>query len=191
MGCGLGYVAYMLSLKDDVNKVTIVELDKDVKTMFETYLKPQMNSKINIVEGDALEYLEVADISNYDYCSVDIWHGGMEMYPIYVKCLLLEQKHKNTKFHYWLEEDLHLILETVWLIAYKKLINNEPINGDVQQFIDIFNSQNIKTVEDVKAFLMAPKREIITSWALKNPTVAKDQDNLSIVIAKMLQRKRI
>lgn len=189
MGCGLGYVAYMLSLKDNVDEITIVELDKDIKTMFETYLKPQMNSKISIIEGDALEFLDVEDISKYDYCSVDIWHGAMEMFPIYTKCLLLEQKHKNTHFHYWLEEDLHSLLETVWIMILRKRANGNPINKDLEMFTTILDDNNIKTVEDIKKFLMTPKRELITAWALKNRDAANNQGSLALLIDKALRNR--
>lgn len=40
LGCGLGYVAYILSLKENVEEVTIVELNSDIKKMFKKYLKP-------------------------------------------------------------------------------------------------------------------------------------------------------
>lgn len=189
MGCGLGYVAYMLSLKDEVEEITIVELDRNVKAMFETYLKPQMNSKISIIEGDALEFLEVEDISKYDYCSIDIWHGAMEMFPIYTKCLLLEEKHKDTKFHYWLEEDLHTLLETIWIMILRKRANNDPINRDLEMFTSILDKNNINTVEDIKKFLMTPKRQIITDWALANRDSARNQENLSLVIEKTLKNR--
>lgn len=178
MGCGLGYLAYMLSIKDNVDKVTIVELDKKIKTMFEICLKPQMNSKIEIVEADALEFLNVEDISKYDYCSVDIWHNALELFEIYPRLLLLEQKHKGTKFHYWIEEDMHVVLERVWMMLIQRKLNGQDIGNDFRLFTDILNSQNIETVEDIKSFLLAPKREIITKWALENPECAIKQKSL-------------
>lgn len=189
MGCGLGYVAYMLSIKDNVDLVTIVELDPFVKSMFGTYLKPQMNNKISIVLGDALEFLDVKDLSKYDYCSIDIWHGAMEMFPIYTKCLLLEQKHKNTKFHYWLEEDLHCVLETIWIILLKRKFNDEKISKDLKIFSDIMESHSINTEEDIKTFLTSPKRKIITEWALNNPDAARNQTNLNPLIQKALKNR--
>lgn len=178
MGCGLGYLAYMLSVKDSVDKVTIVELDKNIKTMFETYLKPQMNNKIEIIEADALEFLSVEDISKYDYCSVDIWHGALELFEIYPRLLLLEQKHKGTKFHYWVEEDMHVVLERIWMMLIQRRLNGQDIGSDLRLFTDILNSQNIETVEGIKSFILAPKREIITKWALENPESAVKQKSL-------------
>lgn len=187
MGCGLGYLAYMLSIKDNVDKVTIVELDKRIKTMFEVYLKPQMNDQIEIIEADALEFLDVEDISKYDYCSVDIWHGALELFEIYPRLLLLEQKHKGTKFHYWIEEDMHNILERIWLMLIQRKLNGQYISEELKMFIDILNSKRIETVEDIKSFILAPKREIITQWALENPESAVKQKSLIQSIRSLKQ----
>ncbi len=172
MGCGLGYVAYMLSLKEEVEEITIVELDSDVKKMFELYLKPQMNSKIHIVKGDAIEFLKRENLSMYQYCSVDIWHGAFEMFPIYLKCLLLEVHHPKTKFHYWLEEDLYIVLETFWIILLRKLVNSELTNKKAEIFTNILFDQNIETLEDIRKFILAPKRQFIKEWVLNHPKEA-------------------
>ena len=185
MGCGLGYVAYMLSLKDDVEEVTIVELDPDVKSMFETYLKPQMNNKINIFLGDAIEFLKSEDISMYQYCSVDIWHGVTDMFPIYLKCLLLEQKHPKTKFHYWLEDELHICLEEIWITLLQRVINNKCSEKNLDIFTDTLSKQNIETVEDIKRFFNAPKRPIIKEWALNHPDEAYNFEGLPKTLSNL------
>ncbi len=183
MGCGLAYVAYMLSLKADVNEITIVELDPNVIMMFQKYLKPQMNDKIKIMHGDAIKILQYADISKYQYCSVDIWHGAMDMFPIYLKCLLTEQRHPKTKFHYWLEEDLHVALECIWIQLMKPFIMDELKNEYLGIFDDILKMQNIKTVEDIRNFLLADKRPIIRKWIMDNPNEAYNT-NLVKILAK-------
>lgn len=188
MGCGLGYVAYMLSLKKDVEEITIVELDPGVIQMFLRYLKPQMNSKINIVQADVMEFLEKEDISMYQYCSVDIWHGIKDMFPIYLKCLLLEQKHPKTKFHYWLEEDLHVCLESTWLTILKDVINQKNPNEKSDVFTEILKMQNIETVDDVRSFMLAPKRPIMIDWAINNPEDAYNHESLDETLKKLYRR---
>ncbi len=185
MGCGLGYVAYMLSLKKEVEEITIVELDPGVIQMFLRYLKPQMNSKINIVQADAMEFLEKENISMYQYCSVDIWHGAKDMFPIYLKCLLLEQKHPKTKFHYWLEEDLHVCLESTWLTILKDVINQKNSNGKSDVFTEILKMQNITTVDDVRNFMLTPKRPIMIDWAINNPSEAYNHESLDDTLKKL------
>lgn len=187
MGCGLGYVAYMLSLKDKVEEITIVELDLDVKKMFEIYLKPQMNNKINIVQADAIQFLESENISMYQYCSVDIWHNVSEMFPIYLKCLLLEERHSQTKFHYWLEEDLHKALESVWINLLNKVIDKEIAKNSSGTLIEILNMQNVETVEDIRKFITVPKRKIIKDWALQNPEEAYNHEGLIKDLVKVLK----
>lgn len=185
MGCGLGYVAYMLSLKKDVEEVTIIELDPDVKKIFEIYLKPQMNNKINIFQGDAIQFLERENISMYQYCSVDIWHGATDMFPIYLKCLLLEQRHPETIFHYWLEEDLHRALENTWISFLKDVINKKYSETKQNIFTGVLYMQNLETVEDIKRFLNAPKRPIIKEWALQNPKEAYNHEDLIRTLIKL------
>ena len=188
MGCGLGYVAYMLSLKENVDEVTIVELNPDIKKMFETYLKPQMNNKINIFLGDAIQFLENEDLSAYQYCSVDIWHDLIEMFPIYLKCLLLEQRHPQTKFHYWLEDDLHKAFESSWILLLKKFINGNHSEENPEFFTDVLKMQNIETIEDIRKFIAAPKRAIIQEWAFQHPKEVHNFEGLYKTLSK-IQRK--
>lgn len=178
MGCGLGYVAYMLSLKEEVEEVTIVEINPYIKKMFETYLKPQMNSKINIVLDDAIRFLEEENISIYQYCSIDIWHDSKDMFPLYLKCLLLEEKHPETKFHYWLEEELHKGLEATWIKMLYNVLDSEDKQLKKEIFTDILKMQNMETVEDIKSFILAPKRPLIKNWVLQNPQEAYNNEGL-------------
>lgn len=186
MGCGLGYLAYMLSLKKDVEEITIVELDPDVIQMFLRYLKPQMNSKINIVHANAIDFLEKEDISMYQYCSVDIWRGMSDMFPIYMKCLLLEQKHPKTEFHYWLEEELHTSIESACLPLLKDVISEKRSSEKKDIFTEILKMQNIATVDDVRNFMLAPKRPIMKDWAINNPGEAYNQENLNEILRKTI-----
>ena len=48
LGCGMGYFAYMVSLKEDVESITIVELEQSVINLFEIYLLPQFENKDKI-----------------------------------------------------------------------------------------------------------------------------------------------
>lgn len=187
MGCGLGYLAYMLSIKADVEEVTIIELNPQIKLMFERHLKPQMNRKINIYQGDALEFLATENISMYQYCNVDIWHGMPDMLPLYMKCLMLEQRHPNTKFHYWLEESLHTAMETIWIILMKESLDQRITSSEPELFIDILNGQNLETVDDIKRFIKSYKRPLIQDWVLKHPEEASTYDGLTKKLSKSLK----
>ena len=41
LGLGMGYAAYMMHLKDNVSKVTVIEHDPEVIELFEKYTLPQ------------------------------------------------------------------------------------------------------------------------------------------------------
>ncbi len=179
MGCGLGYVAYMLSLKEEVEEVTIIELNPYIKKMFETYLKPQMNRKISIFEGDALAFLEHENLSMYSYCSVDIWHGAMDMFPIYLKCLRLEERHPNTKFHYWLEDDLHRAMETLWILLTEQYLNGKLKTTKSDIFMDILKTQPVESIEEIRSFLLSEKRPLIKDWVLNHSREVSEQQDIN------------
>jgi hypothetical protein len=56
-GLGLGYYAFMISEKDDVESITVVEMNDDVIKLFTTYVLPQFKNahKIKIFKKDAFE----------------------------------------------------------------------------------------------------------------------------------------
>ena len=75
-GLGLGYYAYMVSEKEDVESLTIVEISDKVIELFETYILPQFphKEKIRIVKSDAFLYAEkVMPKENFDLAFVDTW----------------------------------------------------------------------------------------------------------------------
>ena len=65
-GLGLGYFAYMCSIKNNVNGITIVEKDKNVIELFEKYILPQFEykDKIKIVNSDAFDF--ASNMSGFD-----------------------------------------------------------------------------------------------------------------------------
>lgn len=103
-GLGLGYFAYMSSIKDSVKSVTIVERDRDVIKMFEEFILPQFEfkDKINIVNSDAFEFAK--SMTGYDCAFVDLWHDVSDGVEIYLKMKDLEKN--NIKYYYWIEESL-------------------------------------------------------------------------------------
>ena len=108
-GLGMGYFAYMASLKENVSSVTIVERDKNVISLFKTHILPyfQNADKIKIVESDAFDYVKNQMSSEgFDYAFVDLWHDTSDGVDLYVKMKKLEHFSKNTKFEYWIEKSI-------------------------------------------------------------------------------------
>ena len=107
-GLGLGYFAYMCSLKDNVEKVVIVEKDEDVIRLFKENILSQFEfkSKIEIVQSDAYEFLSNMTEDICDYVFVDIYHDASDGVKVYQKFKPFEVKLKNIKFDYWIEKTI-------------------------------------------------------------------------------------
>ena len=105
LGLGMGYVPYMMSLKDDVKSITIVEKDKEIIELFKKVLLPQfMNkNKIKIIEDDAISYLNKSN--KYDYIFADLWHDPEDGLSLFVQ---LKRISKNIDC--WLEVSLYQML---------------------------------------------------------------------------------
>ncbi len=112
-GLGLGYFAFMCARKEDVERVTIVELDDNVITLFKEMLLPNFVNpeKIEIVKADAFEFAKhEAPKRNFDYIFADIWHDPSDGVEAYKKFKELEHLCSNTKFDYWIEKTLKLYM---------------------------------------------------------------------------------
>lgn len=107
-GLGLGYFAYMASLKDNVKYVTIVEKDKEVIELFETYILPQFENKdkIKIINIDA--YIYAKSKPKYDYVFIDIWHDVSDGKNAYLEFKKLEVP--EVKYSYWIENTIKCYL---------------------------------------------------------------------------------
>jgi hypothetical protein len=108
-GLGLGYFAYMVSLKEKVQSITVIERDKEVIQLFEHYILPQFQhkEKVEIIFADAFEYAEkqMPD-KNFDYAFVDLWHDVSDGLEMYLKMKKKEHLCSQTKFFYWIENSL-------------------------------------------------------------------------------------
>jgi len=110
-GLGLGYFAYMASLKENVKSVTIVEHDARVIELFRRYILPQFHQreKIEIVLDDAFLFMEKQMPGrNFDYAFVDLWHDVSDGLELYLRTKKLEHLSPATKFLYWVEDSLLL-----------------------------------------------------------------------------------
>lgn len=163
-GLGLGYYAYMVSLKDDVSEVKIVEKDKEIINLFLNYILPQFpyKNKIEIIEDDAFNYLDKNRMDS-DYAYFDLWHSPNDGLPMYLKIKEYENNYSKTKFTYWLKESIlalyrrmKITLLEEALMGYKDK-NYLKAKTEEDQLINelYFKTKNIpiNTIEDVIAFL--------------------------------------
>ena len=108
-GLGMGYFAYMASLKEDVYSITVIEREPDIISLFKEYILPEFEykDKINIIQSDAFTYAEnFAAKENFDYAFVDIWHDALDGLELYIKTKKLEKLSPRTKYDYWAEKTL-------------------------------------------------------------------------------------
>ncbi len=108
-GLGLGYYAYMVSEKAEVDEVTVVELSEGVIKLFSEHILPKMPNrhKIKIVNADAFEYAEnIMPNEKFDYAFVDTWRDASDGAPMYKRMRELERLSPDTEFSYWIENFL-------------------------------------------------------------------------------------
>lgn len=117
-GLGLGYYAFMVSEKENVSSVTVIERDKNVISLFQKYLLPQFphGDKIRIVQADAFDYLKHEMRHNaFDFAFADIWHDISDGLPLYLKFRKAEQACPGVQFKYWIEPSMLVFLRSLML----------------------------------------------------------------------------
>ena len=127
-GLGLGYYAYMASMKDEVESVTVVELSDKVVELFKRHILPKMPraDKINIVNADAFEYAEhIMPEIGFDVAFVDTWRDASDGAPMYERMKTLEKYSPNTKFLYWIE---NFLISRLRALKYADIMENKPEN---------------------------------------------------------------
>ncbi|MFA6755073.1 MAG: hypothetical protein WCR97_01000 [Bacilli bacterium] len=140
LGLGLGYYPYMISNKDSVKDVTIIELDKDVIDIFNRFILPQFKykNKIHIINMDAIKYLKETNLNIYNYIFIDLYHNPIDGLPFYLEISKLEDIYKDITFSYWIKESI-LALKYRYLISLKEELYNGSTYKD---YIDESNIDN-------------------------------------------------
>jgi len=147
-GLGLGYYAYMVSLKDNVESVTVIEKSREVISLFERYILPYFPypEKIRIINDDAFEYAEYKmPKEQYTYAFVDTWRDASDGAPMYKKMKNLEKLNPNTKFSYWIEN---------FLISRLRALKYEEILGTAQGLPPVSYDEFICQIEDIEKLIM-------------------------------------
>ena len=108
-GLGLGYYAYMVSCKESVESITVVEKSEDVIALFKEFILPQFShpEKVKIVNADAFEYAKhTMPAEGFDVAFVDTWRDASDGAPMYERMKALEHLSPSTEFLYWIENFL-------------------------------------------------------------------------------------
>lgn len=115
LGLGLGYYQYMISNLNSVNKIIIVEKNKEVISLFNKYIFPYFKNKekIKIINEDAFNYLS-NNHDNYDLVYFDIHHDENEGLKYLLDLINSKIKIKNLSF--WIEKSI-LIFARRYLLS--------------------------------------------------------------------------
>lgn len=108
-GLGLGYYAYMVSEKENVDSITIVEINDDVIQLFKEHILPQFPNadKVNIIKTDAFKYAQQHMAKGqFDFVFTDLWHDVSDGIDMYLKMKEYEKCSPHSVFMYWIEKSI-------------------------------------------------------------------------------------
>ena len=130
LGLGLGYFPFMVSLKENVKSVTIIEKDSTIIRLFKKHILPSFpnKDKIHIVEDDAFKYLNNSKL-DFDYLFIDLWHSPEDGLPMYLKCHKILRNKYHGKVFYWLEKSLLAMLRRCFLTLIEEQLNDVKENN--------------------------------------------------------------
>ena len=105
LGLGMGYVPFMMAVKQEVKSITIIEKDPEIIGLFNSLILPSFKNKekIKIVEDDAINF--VKKNNKFDYIFADLWHSPEDGLSLFVQ---LKRIDKNIDC--WLEESMYALL---------------------------------------------------------------------------------
>lgn len=108
-GLGLGYYAFHCLLKPDVRRVTVVERDPDIISLFRALLLPHFPrpDALEIIQADAFDFAP-KHLPAYDVVFTDLWHDVSDGLPLYQRMKALEVP--GVKYLYWIEQTLRCYL---------------------------------------------------------------------------------
>lgn len=175
-GLGLGYFPYMCSLKDDVNSITIVELNKNVIDMFKECILPQFNTdiEINIIHGNMFDYFNEEFLNKFDYTFVDVWKNNEDGIELLTK--LFEQLNYKGNIDYWIEFSCFSTIRMLMFIYFKSIAKKDltkalsNFSGELKDYLTkihrYFRQKDIvvTTSDELKDYLYDIKliREILS-----------------------------
>ncbi len=131
-GLGLGYYAYMVSEKDEVESITVVEKSEKVIKLFEKYILPQFpnKEKVRIINSDAFEYAEnTAPGEGYDVIFADIWRDSSDGLELYERFKQLEPRCEGAIFLYWIEGFIRSRKRALKFTEYRDIVNSGKDNS--------------------------------------------------------------
>ena len=164
LGAGMGYFAYLASLNDNVESVTVMDANPLALEIFQGEILPLMPTKdeIYIESGAYLDYLENIEKSDYDYVFVDFWCGSSDL-ELYMKIKDIDRKKPEIEFAYW-NESMHIRFLQQYLVMYSisVMMPDHPGPDNLSEVVDkrmldyvaaITEDCAVKSPEDLKSLV--------------------------------------
>ena len=142
LGLGLGYYPFMISNKDEVKEVIVIENDNSIINLFNKHLLNQFpnKDKIKIIKDDAFSYLFKEKERAFDMVFADIWHDANDGILPFIRLKEIEGR-LNIPFMYWLDTSLlAMVRRSIITILVEHLENDNPrydiANNDLDKAIN-------------------------------------------------------
>ena len=116
-GLGLGFFAYHAAEKENVERVTVVDISPDVIDLFRTHILPQFphKEKVELICADAFDFAEHQMGGNFDFVVADIWHDAGDGCDLYLRMKEYQPRFPEIDFTFWLEDTLKCYLDkSLW-----------------------------------------------------------------------------
>ena len=157
LGLGLGYYAYMVSLKEEVKEVHIVEMDLELIQLFNKHLLPLFPhpEKIHIHKADAFYFIKDIKDKDYDFIFSDLWHDASDGTDAYLKLKKHFINFKCTQCSYWIENSIisHLRMMVINVMKHEYYDLKEPLDEFSSGIKDKLVNYTIKTTNDIDSLL--------------------------------------
>lgn len=168
-GLGLGYYPYMVSLKDNVESVVVVEKDPNVIKLFTEHILPQFKfkDKVKVIESDAFMYVKNCK-EHYDFSYVDIWRDASDGMEMYIRMKNIEHLWGDTEFMYWVETSILCELKRYVFLVLLKNFKDTKIDNRLlpltRQIEDFYKDYKINSVDD---FINCMNDDVLRKLATK------------------------
>lgn len=174
-GLGLGYFIYLASLKEDVNKIIVIEKDIEIINIFNKYLLPLFNNKskdkIIILNDDAFSFNETKLVNNkyiannilINYCYIDIYHNPLDALSSYIRFIRNESKNSNITYLYWIEDSIICYIRRIIISLFEEALssyddkdyidNDDYLNNFINKLYFYLKSLTYTSFNDVISLL--------------------------------------
>lgn len=174
-GLGLGYFIYLASLKEDINKIIVIEKDIEIINIFNKYLLPLFNNKskdkIIILNDEAFSFNETKLVNNkyiannilINYCYIDIYHNPLDALSSYIRFIRNESKNSNITYLYWIEDSIICYIRRIIISIFEEALssyddkdyidNDDYLNNFINKLYFYLRSLTYTSFNDVISLL--------------------------------------